>query len=406
MSLEAYRNLGYAGLGLWGVMLLEFVFLKIVGRYVLKKPVFIPAEVGEEGKEAFLAQRRESLEKVIKRINRVSWGIGISIMLSSLGILVSSVLGAVVNKSFILKSLILTSVLLPAYFGNLTLVSFFKNLLRQLENNEQIINKPKERPAAAAFLPLVNLLPPLATLALLYLVPWPELPVRLGFGLGVMIVMALLAVVFIRAGAAVGVFVNLILLNFVFASYLLPGFDGVKGSPPESAAVFVTVTLLTLLGAGSAGFLVSWALAKRRGVFFSSQHDRLFQAYSRVPFRFCFLGAFGALLAKSSKILCFSTAFVFLQALAWLILLATLLAKEFRGKVDFREVRDYIIKEKGLKINLGSATLLANLALFLAVGAFFESYRGMWPLWAGANLWLLLMLISLWKVWRYAFEES
>jgi hypothetical protein len=42
--------------------------------------------------------------------------------------------------------------------------------------------------------------------------------------------------------------------------------------------------------------------------------------------------------------------------------------------------------------------------LFLVACTLFESLRGLWWVWFGTAIWLILMFASLWKIWRHVFD--
>jgi hypothetical protein len=166
---------------------------------------------------------------------------------------------------------------------------------------------------------------------------------------------------------------------------------------------FFMLMALPLVAVFSAGFLVSYTLVKKRGVSISPQYFKF--SFSRASFYLAFLAPIVGALAQKHKIVPFSWAFVGAQALGWLAALINLFIKEYRQKVDFNEIRDYIIKEKGLRIRMSRTSILGYLVLFLAACTFCETFRGLWFLWAGSALWISLILVWLWKVWRYAWVE-
>ncbi len=399
------RVLGYAGLALWGYVLLYFFFWKTLGRRLLKKPIKIPAEFGLERKNEYLAKRRATTQTALKQLERLSKGLGFPIIISCLGLSVMGAFGWMGHQHFSFDSLLLAGVLIPGYFSIFLVKTITRDTLKQLEEGECIV-QTRSWSAGKPFW-LLNLLPPLALTPLFYQIPWQDLTHRLGFGLGVVLAVIVLSIIFIRAKATVGICVNLILLNFVYLAHYLPGLDKLeklKGLPfREFLLQFLPVIALPLVAVVSAGFLVSYTLVKKRGVSMSPQFYRL--SISRLTLSMAILAPIVGAEAQKHKIMPFSWAFVGAQALAWLAVLISLVVKDYRQKVDFNEIRDYIVNEKGLRVKLGRTTILVYLGSFLAVCTFCESFRGLWFLWAATALWISLILACLWKVWRYAFIE-
>jgi tetratricopeptide (TPR) repeat protein len=402
LNVTLNRGLGVAGLVLWGYLLLCHLFWKTMGRRFLKKPIKIPAEFGLERKEEYLAGRRATNQTLLKHLELISKGLWFPIVLSCLWISIPAALGWASLKQVNFEGLLLAGLLIPGYRVNRMVIMLTKDTLQQLEGGECVV-QTSTWPAGLPFW-LINVLPPLALIPLFYRIPWPDLAQRLGFGLGVALAVILLSVMFIRTKATIGIWVNIILLNFVYLAYYLPGLDKIEHLKKVPFREFLPVVGLPLVVIFAASHLVSYTLIKKRGVSVSPHFFRLQPA--RGSLQIAFLAPIAGALAQKYKILPFSWTFIGVQALAWLWVLITLLIKEYRGKVDFREIREYIVKEKGLRINLNLSTALVYLVLFLAACTLCESFRGLWWLWAGSILWLGLILVCLWKVWRYAWVDA
>jgi tetratricopeptide (TPR) repeat protein len=403
LNLTLNHVLGFAGLFLW-VELLLFSFLwKTLGRRSLQKPIKIPMEFGLERKEEYLAGRRTTLQGAIRLLERLSKGLGFPIAISCLVLSFMGAFGWLSKQRFNFESLLLAGVLIPGYGLNQLIIMIMKDSLQQLEEGECIL----QTRTWSAPLWLLNLLPSLALIPLLYQVPWQDLAQSLGFGLGVVLAIILLSTIFIRAKATIGICVNLVLINFVYLSYYLPRLDEIetfKALPFRDFLMQIApIILLPLLVVFAATFLASYTLIKKRGVFISPQYFKL--TLSQSSFLLIFLAPVIGALAHKHKIMPFSWAFIGVQTLAWLAVLIGLLIKDYRRKVDFNEIRDYIVKERGLDIKLSRTTLFITLVLFLAACTFCETFRGQWFLWTATTLWIILILLYLWKFWQYAFVK-
>ncbi|RJR44698.1 MAG: tetratricopeptide repeat protein [Deltaproteobacteria bacterium] len=397
--------LGFAGLVLWGELLLFFFAWKTLGRRSLKKPIKIPAEFGLERKDEFLAEKRTTLQAAIKHLQRFSKGVWFPITISCLALSVMGAFGWTGKGHLNFDGLLLAGVLIPGYGFNRLVIRMTKDSLKQLDEGECVL-QTRSWAAGKPFW-LLNLLPPLALMPLFYYIPLHELAHRLGFGLGVALAAISLSLVFIRAKAAIGLCVNLILISFVYLAFYLPSLDKIeklKDLPfPDFFEQMFPPIVLPLVVVGAAVFLALFTLIKKPGVSVSSQYFKL--ALSKGPFFLVLLAPVLGSMAHKHKILPFSQAFVAVQALAWISVLISLLIKDYRKKVDFNEIRDYIVNRRELSIKLSRTYILIYLASFLAVCTAFETFRGLWFLWIAIIFWIGIILAYLWKFWRYAFVE-
>lgn len=247
---------------------------------------------------------------------------------------------------------------------------------------------------------LINIVPPIVLFFFLYPKQYPEIFAGLGFASGICITVVLLSVIFFLKKADVGIFLNIILLSFIFIGYLLPMFD--DNSP--SVIISVIVGFLAWLGVGfSSGALIYYPLAKSRGIF-SKQLPSLFKDFLLIPGQISVLAIFVAIIAKTTHVLKFSSAFIYWQILSWSVLLIVLHSVKRDQKVDFNAIRKYIIEEKQLIIRLRKQTILLMFFLFMAISTIFEAFRGLWLLWFGTAIWITLVFASVWKIWRYVFD--
>lgn len=250
---------------------------------------------------------------------------------------------------------------------------------------------------------LINLLPPMILLTFFSLANWTEIFVRLGSSIGIGLAVILLSIIFLRKRAAVGIFPNIILLCYFFINYFLPEFD--KGLPSYFKFFVVTVILSWLGIVGSIAALQYYPLVKKPGNF-SGQISTLPTFFMGIPSLVCGLAFMIALVAQKTYSVKFSLVFVGWQIFGWFISLASLYSAEYAKKVSFYDVQDYIIKERELHIKIKRRNILVLFSLFIISCTLFEGFRGLWLIWIGTALWMTLIFISLWKIWRFVFESS
>ena len=116
-----YHALSYAGLFMWGVVLGFFVYWKITKRYLLKKPIKIPAEIGLEKKAEFLTQQRKIYSKASVGLKRILFFSGFALAAYSVILSLLASFGLASAQQFVLPAIILATSLVPGFF---LLISF------------------------------------------------------------------------------------------------------------------------------------------------------------------------------------------------------------------------------------------------------------------------------------------
>jgi hypothetical protein len=400
MKAVPYRELSYAGFFMWGLVLVLFVYWKIIRWSILKKPVKIPAEIGLEKKAEFLAQQRAVWSGARKALKRAGYFTRLGLVFSSCCTLLFACAGLTGSKQFVLSSFTVTALAVPAFFAEFLCLSVTRDFLRRLDENDCIL-KSTPGEGGQGKLWLVNLLPPLA-LALFYQAR-ADLLSQLGFGTALAVAVILLSLAFLHRQESVGVGVNFILLGLVFISFLAPrlDFDIFQDSLVLSAAPLLPLLAISC----GALFLVRYPLVKRQGVFFS-ELPKLLPYYSRVPIFLAVLTPIVAAIFQQMQLLPYSLAMVGFQALGWLAVLISLSWAGRRGKVDFAAIRDFIKKDKQYRLPFDRIFLGLVLLGFLSLSAACETYRGHWLFFLGTVIWASFMCLSLWKVWKYAFPAN
>lgn len=401
MKVVPYRELSYAGFFMWGLVLVLFVYSKIIRWCFLKKPVKIPAEIGLEKKTVFLAQQRAVWSGALKALKRAGYFTRLGLVFSSFCTLLLAGADLTGSKPFVVSSFAVTALAVPAFFAEFLCLSVTKDFLRRLDENDCILKStPGEGGLGKSW--LLNLLPPLA-LAMFYQ-GRADILSQLGFGTALAVAVILLSVIFLHRQESVGVGVNLILLGLVFISYLAPcRFD------PDTLGDSLTLSaapLLPLLTIScGALFLVRYPLLKCQGVC-SSELPKLLPYYSRVPILLAVLTPIVAAVFQKMQLVPYSLTMVGFQALGWLAVLISLSWAARRGKVDFAAIRDYIKKDKKYRLTFDRVFLGLVFLGFLSLSVACETYRGRWLFFSGTVIWVSFMCLSLWKVWKYAFPAS
>jgi hypothetical protein len=400
MKAVPYRELSYAGFFMWGIVLVLFVYWKIIRWYVLKKPVKIPAEIGLEKKAEFLAQQRAVWSGARKALKRAGYFTRLGLIGASCCTLLFACAGLTGSKQFVLSSFTVTALAVPAFFAEFLCLSVTQDFLRRLDENNCILKSTPGEDGQGKFW-LANLLPPLA-LALFYQAR-ADLLNQLGYGTALAVAVILLSLAFLHRRESVGVGVNFILLGLVFISFLAPrlDFDILQDSLVLSAAPLLPLLAISC----GALYLVRHPLVKRQGAF-SSELPKLLPYYCRVPIFMAVLTPIVAAVFQKMQLLPYSLTMVGFQALGWLAVLISLSWAGRRGKVDFAAIRDYIKKDKKYRLPFDRTFLSLVLLGFFSLAAACETYRGQWLFFLGTMIWASFMCLSLWKVWKYAFPAS
>jgi hypothetical protein len=403
---ELFQKLVFAALILWGMVLLAFCYWQIVKRVMGKRPVKVATESGITNKDELLAFQRHTLGKVTRTLNRVLWFNGLFIILECLRILWLLAAESSTRGTVVFHCLMLAGFLVPSYLAVLLGRTIPADVLKISEWAEIIILPPGHQrlsPVWRRMLNCLNLLPLLALGSWVYLVAGPQFLARLGFAIGPGVAVAALSLVFFRKQALVGVLVTLIFLTFVLASYYLPQFDLPKKQwPPDFIAVTVFV-LIGLVPAISASFLTMRPLLKKVGVF-SPQMQPMLNS-----FRLSLGGMMAMLvvipLISLYKTIPFCVPFVVWNIVCWVAVLAALWWSRYRGNLDFREVEQYVKNHPEVQTGLRKSTLLYLVLLVLLISTFGESFRGLRAFWGLTAVWMVLIFVALWQVWRYAFAD-
>lgn len=401
-----YSALSYAGLVMWGTAIGFFAYWKIAKRYLLKKPIEIPKEIGLEKKEEFLNQQRKIYSKASRGLKRILFFSGFALAADSviLSLLASFRLAS--GKQFVLPGIILATSLIPGFFLLMILSAFMNDYLKRLDENDCILKSAAKEETGKIW--LMNLLPLLA-LAFFYQARL-DLLNQLGFGIGLALAVIVLSLVFFTRKETVGLGVNVIFLGFVFVSYLAPQFEqGCKYELNQGAWWLIgtyAVQVLPLLAiATGVTQLAKHPLVDRIGVS-SPEMPKLPSLYLKIPILVTAFTPIIGITLQVKKICPYSLTVVSLQALAWGAVLLSLSLAGRRGKVNFEAIRDYLRKDKNYRLPFDLNFLrLVVLALFL-LSAAFETYRELWLFFGGAIIWGGLICLSLWQIWKYAFPEG
>jgi len=400
-----YSVLSYAGLVMWGGVLGFLAYWKIAKRYLLKKPIEIPKEIGLEKKEEFLTQQRKIYRKASRGLKRILFFSGFALAADSVILSLLASFGLVSGQDFVLPSIILATSLVPGFFLLMILSAFTNDYLKRLDENDCVLKPAAKEEAGTLW--FMNLLPLLA-LVLFYRAR-VDLLNQLGFGTGLALAVIVLSLVFFTRRESVGLGVNVILLGFVFISYLAPQFEHVCDSALHHGAGWFmgnyAVQILPLLAmAMGVAQLAKHPLVDRIGVS-SPEMAKIASQYLKIPFGVAVLTPIIGITLQVNKVLPYSLAVVSLQALAWGAVLLSLSLAGRRGKVDFVAIRDYLRKARNYRLPFDRTFLRLIILALLLLSAAFETYRDLWLFFGVAILWAGLMCLSLWKVWKYAFPE-
>jgi hypothetical protein len=393
---------------MWGGVLGFFAYWKIAKRYLLKNPIEIPTEIGLEKKEEFLTQQRKIYSKASRGLKRILFFSGFALAADSVIISLLASFGLDSGQRFVLPAIILASSLIPGFFLLMILSAFTNDYLKRFDENDCVL-----KPAAVegvGKLWLMNLMPLLA-LAFFYQAR-VDLLNQLGFGIGLALAVIVLSLVFFTRKEAVGLGINVILLGFVFISYLAPQCEDVcKYELNQGAGWFIgayAVQILPLLAmATGVAQLAKYPLVDPIGIS-SAEAPKISTYFLNIPIWVTALTPIigFTLQVKDGLRLPYSLTVVTLQVLAWGAVLLSLTLADRRGKLNFDAIRDYLRKDRNYRMPFDQTFLrLIALALFLLAAAF-ETYRGQWLFFGLAVIWAGLMCQSLWKVWQYTFPEG
>lgn len=91
--------------------------------------------------------------------------------------------------------------------------------------------------------------------------------------------------------------------------------------------------------------------------------------------------------------------FVFLiwSILMWSFLLLLLL------KVDNKKIKE-TIQNRNLRTFDAKKQITLGYTALIGLSTFFEAFRGLWWIWFGTAMWISLMSIGLWKIWKHVFD--
>jgi hypothetical protein len=137
----------------------------------------------------------------------------------------------------------------------------------------------------------------------------------------------------------------------------------------------------------------------------SPEMPKVVSYYLMIPFLVAALTPIIGITLQMNMILPYSLTVVGLQALAWGAGLLSLSLAGRRGKVNFVAIRDYLRKDRNYRLPFDRTFLRLVMLALLLLSTAFETYRGQWLFFGGAVLWLSLISLCLWKVWKYAFPE-
>lgn len=405
MEVMAYSALSYAGLVMWGGVLGFFAYWKVAKRYLLKKPIEIPEEIGLEKKEEYLSQQRKIYRTASRGLKRILYFSGFALAVDSVILSLLASFGSASGRQFVLPSIILASSLIPGFFLLMILSALTNDHIRWLDENDCIL-KPAAK-EGEGIIWFMNLLP-LLGLVLLYQARL-DLLNRLGFGTGLALGVIVLSLVFFIRKEPVGLGVNVILLGFIFVSYLAPQFEtGCESAFNQGGGSFMgdyAVQILPLLAiAMGVAQLLKQPLSDPL-VVSSPEMPKVVSYYLMIPFLVAALTPIIGITLQMNMILPYSLTVVGLQALAWGAGLLSLSLAGRRGKVNFVAIRDYLRKDRNYRLPFDRTFLRLVMLALLLLSTAFETYRGQWLFFGGAVLWLSLISLCLWKVWKYAFPE-
>lgn len=401
-----YSVLSYAGLVMWGTVIGFFAYWKIAKRYLLKKPIEIPKEIGLEKKEQFISQQRKIYNKASRGLRRILIFSGFALAVDSVVLSLLASFGLASGQDFVLPGIILATALIPGFFLLMILSGFTNDYLKRLDKNHCVLKPAAKEEAGKIW--IMNLLP-LLSLVLFYQ-GRVDLLNRLGFGTGLALAVIVLSLVFFTRRESVGLGVNVILLGFVFVSYLTPQLEPFgeyalnHGAWRFLGAYALQIVPLLAMAMGVAQ-LAKHPLVDRIGVS-SPEMPKIAAYYLNIPFLVAFFTPIIGIALQVKKVLPYSLTVVSLQALAWGAVLLSLSLAGRRGKVDFAAIRDYLRKDRNYRLPFDQTFLRLVVLALLLFSAAFETYRDLWLFFVVTILWASLMCLSLWKVWKYAFPAS
>lgn len=405
MKAVSYRELSYAGFIIWGLVIFFFAYWKIAKRYLLKKPIEIPEEIGLEKKEEFLAKQRKIYGKASRGLRLILCFSGFSLAADSVILSLLASLDSTGSQHLILPSIILATSLIPAFFLLMLLSAFTNDYLKRLNENECVIKPASKEDEGSLW--LINLLPLLALV--LFYQGKIDLLNNLGYGTGLALTIIVLSLVFFAWKEPLGLGVNVILLGLVFTSYLAPSMDRGNGTSFALGAwSFISACALQIFPllciAMGAAQLAKYPLIKRMGVL-SPELPKIVLQYLTIPFGVALLTPIIGFALQWKKIVPYSLTVVSLQVLAWLAVLISLAMADRLGKAVVVARKDDFIKERKYRLPFDRTFLRLVMLAVLLLSAAFETYRGLWLFFGLSAAWVSLMFLSLWRVWKWAFPE-
>lgn len=244
----------------------------------------------------------------------------------------------------------------------------------------------------------LNLLPLLGLF--MFLTSKPKIIGNLGFGLGIVISIIPLSIYFFIKKMPIGFFVVMLLYIFVDISYYLPIYDQVL----PSMMAFISEMLLIFIWIMLSYFsMLRYLLIKPNESNFI-QLSMLNRFYIKIPCIIISIGTLVALFLRVTHLSKFSIAFVSCQTFGWLVLLIYLSWLKNQGKINYDSLKSFIREENQISMGVSKKTVIINFILILLISSISEGFRGFWTFWILTAIWLSLISLTLWKIWRYAFE--
>ena len=251
----------------------------------------------------------------------------------------------------------------------------------------------------------LNLLPPLILVSFFWNANLTDIFRSLGSGIGIGLVIIILSFVFLKKKSIVGLIFNIILFCFVFIDYFLPRsrFDV---SLSSFLIFFVVTVILAWLGiVGSIAVLLYYPLVKKPGNY-CRQTSVLSTFYMGIPSYIGGMAPLIAFVAQKKYSLKFSLVFLGWEIFGWVISLLGLYLASYTKKVNMNDVKRFIAKERGFHIPIKRRNVQLVFVLFLGVCTLFEYFRGDWFIWFGILIWISLIFMILWHIWKYVFVSS
>jgi hypothetical protein len=365
--------------------LLLFILFIIIELYILSYNNYPSSDI------SYPKVRTNANKDIINVLNIIILIMRSFMILFSLLLLVNS-MNLNYNAYYQFANIILPLVI-PIYLMLLMVKRFYRKIpIGSVRDSEKIV---PHRIRDNKILGIINLIPLLFLILFLYYIPWPNSFYRLGFAIGMIVLLIFFSLLFLKLGKLIGLLFSFIFLSFVFISYFLPTFDQSR----PSLSIFLLIGFVIIFISSGPDISISYTWRNHNDILPLS----MLVKYHYLPSIICLIPIL--LYDDASQGINYSSYFVIWQIIGWLVMLISLRYSERRQRWFYNTLRDRLV-EKGLESNLRKKNILIIFILFLLISTLFEAFRGLWLFWALTACWISLMFVYFWKFWQYAFIES